>query len=56
MVSKALETIYEYNVLKFANGQMGAVNGMKPDGTIDREYIQVGYFFNFHHCYFWSKE
>ncbi|PAV77875.1 hypothetical protein WR25_08643 [Diploscapter pachys] len=41
MVSKALKTIYEYNVLKFANGQMGAVNGMKPDGTIDREYIQA---------------
>ncbi|PAV87241.1 hypothetical protein WR25_15110 [Diploscapter pachys] len=41
MVSKALNTIYEYNVLKFANGQMGAVNGMKPDGTIDREYIQA---------------
>jgi non-lysosomal glucosylceramidase len=31
----ALQTIYEYNVLRFQGGQMGAVNGMRPDGRID---------------------
>jgi non-lysosomal glucosylceramidase len=33
--NSALRTIYEYNVLKFADGQMGAVNGMRPDGAVD---------------------
>ncbi len=31
----ALQTIYDYNVSRFANGGMGAVNGMRPDGTVD---------------------
>lgn len=31
----ALKTIYEYNVRRFAEGQFGAVNGMRPDGTVD---------------------
>ncbi|HZU85928.1 MAG TPA: non-lysosomal glucosylceramidase, partial [Anaerolineaceae bacterium] len=31
----ALNTVYENNVRKFQDGQMGAVNGMRPDGTID---------------------
>src|SRR5262249_12932292 len=35
-VRSALQTIYDYNVRRFADGQMGAVNGMRPDGTIDR--------------------
>ncbi|KAG8228817.1 hypothetical protein J437_LFUL008313 [Ladona fulva] len=39
-VRSALETIYEYNVLKFANGTMGAVNGMTPDGHIDIDTVQ----------------
>ena len=56
MGSKALNTIYEYNVLKFANGQMGAVNGMKPDGTIDREYIQVDFFLKFPSLLFLVEE
>lgn len=33
--NSALRIIYEYNVLKFADGQMGAVNGMRPDGAVD---------------------
>jgi len=37
---KALQTIYEYNVLKFNGGQYGAVNGMMPDGTIDTYTVQ----------------
>ncbi|MBN1681615.1 MAG: glucosylceramidase [Anaerolineae bacterium] len=31
-VNSALETIYDYNVLQFHDGQMGAVNGMESDG------------------------
>jgi non-lysosomal glucosylceramidase len=34
-VRSALQTIYDYNVRRFADGQMGAVNGMRPDGTVD---------------------
>ncbi|EGT57552.1 hypothetical protein CAEBREN_15139 [Caenorhabditis brenneri] len=41
MVRSALDTIYRLNVCKFGNGQMGAVNGMKPSGVVDREYIQA---------------
>lgn len=36
----ALETIYAFNVLQFQGGQMGAVNGMLPDGTVDRSSEQ----------------
>ncbi|XP_046403432.1 non-lysosomal glucosylceramidase [Ischnura elegans] len=39
-VVSALKTIYEFNVLKFANGSMGAVNGMTPDGHVDIYTIQ----------------
>jgi non-lysosomal glucosylceramidase len=31
----ALRTIYEHNVVQFQGGQMGAVNGMRPDGRVD---------------------
>jgi len=31
----ALRTIYEYNVLQFMGGEMGAVNGMRPNGRVD---------------------
>ncbi|UMM15410.1 hypothetical protein L5515_002823 [Caenorhabditis briggsae] len=41
MVRSALDTIYRLNVCQFGNGQMGAVNGMKPSGVVDREYIQA---------------
>jgi non-lysosomal glucosylceramidase len=34
-VLTALRTIYESNVLGFGGGDMGAVNGMRPDGSID---------------------
>uniref|UniRef100_A0A914XET7 Non-lysosomal glucosylceramidase n=1 Tax=Plectus sambesii TaxID=2011161 RepID=A0A914XET7_9BILA len=40
-VKQALNTIYDYNVCKFAGGRMGAVNGMKPNGTVDRACIQA---------------
>ncbi|KAJ1360750.1 hypothetical protein KIN20_019801 [Parelaphostrongylus tenuis] len=41
MVRIALNKIYDYNVCRFASGKMGAVNGMHPDGSVDREYIQA---------------
>ena len=34
-VETALRTIHRLNVCVFAGGRMGAVNGMRPDGTID---------------------
>ena len=34
-VETALRTIYRTNVCGFAGGRMGAVNGMRPDGTVD---------------------
>lgn len=34
-VLAALRTIFAYNVRRFANGEMGAVNGMRPDGVLD---------------------
>ncbi|MFX1563823.1 MAG: glycoside hydrolase family 116 protein, partial [Promethearchaeota archaeon] len=37
---KALETVFKYNVLGFADGMMGAVNGMRPDGRIDKSSLQ----------------
>jgi len=35
-IASALRTVYEYNVRQFAAGQMGAVNGMRPDGSVVR--------------------
>ena len=34
-VDAALRTIHRMNVCRFADGRMGAVNGMRPDGTVD---------------------
>ena len=34
-VEAALRTIHRLNVCGFADGAMGAVNGVRPDGTID---------------------
>jgi non-lysosomal glucosylceramidase len=38
----ALKKIFEFNVMKFGNGDMGALNGMAPDGRVltDNEQIQ----------------
>ena len=41
MQVKALHKIYENNVMKFHNGEMGAVNGIAPDGTIIKTNEQV---------------
>ena len=34
-IETALRTIHRMNVRAFAGGRMGAVNGMRPDGTVD---------------------
>ena len=34
-VKKALDTIFNFNVLPFDGGRMGAINGMRPNGEID---------------------
>jgi non-lysosomal glucosylceramidase len=36
-----LKTIYDFNVMKFAGGQMGAVNGIASDGTLITTNEQV---------------
>src|SRR5581483_1852923 len=43
MQEKSLQKIYDCNVLNFANGEMGAANGMNPDGTeiVDTHNQQV---------------
>uniref|UniRef100_H3AXX8 Non-lysosomal glucosylceramidase n=1 Tax=Latimeria chalumnae TaxID=7897 RepID=H3AXX8_LATCH len=39
-ILSALKTIYDLNVMSFANGTMGAVNGMRPDGHPDTSSVQ----------------
>ncbi len=41
MQLSALKKIYNFNVLKFADGSMGAVNGMAPDGSLVKTNEQV---------------
>src|ERR1700676_1578930 len=41
MQLKALKNIYDFNVMKFAKGEMGAVNGMGADGSIITTNEQV---------------
>lgn len=36
----ALQKIFEVNVMGVANGSVGAMNGMRPDGKIDRSCMQ----------------
>lgn len=39
-IKSCLNTIYEYNILKYGNGKYGAVNGMKTNGKIDTSSLQ----------------
>ncbi|XP_052526135.1 non-lysosomal glucosylceramidase [Tympanuchus pallidicinctus] len=39
-IVSALKTIFEKNVMSFAGGTMGAVNGMRPDGVPDTSSLQ----------------
>jgi non-lysosomal glucosylceramidase len=41
MQQKAAKKIYDFNVMKFAKGEMGAVNGIAADGTIVTTNEQV---------------
>jgi non-lysosomal glucosylceramidase len=41
MRQKALKKIFDFNVMKFAKGEMGAVNGIAPNGDIIRTNQQV---------------
>src|SRR5580765_1187257 len=41
MRGKALKSIFDNNVMKFANGEMGAVNGVAADGTAVKTNEQV---------------
>ncbi|KAI5003149.1 hypothetical protein ZWY2020_030309 [Hordeum vulgare] len=36
----ALGTVLDYNVMRVQGGAIGAVNGMRPDGTVDTSSIQ----------------
>ncbi|KAI3854557.1 hypothetical protein MKW92_042089 [Papaver armeniacum] len=36
----ALKKVYDFNVLMIKDGERGAVNGMRPDGTVDMTAIQ----------------
>ncbi len=40
-IRAALQTVYDFNVMRFADGQMGAVNGMRPDGRQDTSSMQA---------------
>jgi non-lysosomal glucosylceramidase len=39
-VEQALRTIHAMNVVGFGGGEMGAVNGVRPDGSVDRSSEQ----------------
>jgi non-lysosomal glucosylceramidase len=41
MQLSSLKKIFNYNVMKFGKGEMGAVNGMAPDGSIIKTNEQV---------------
>ena len=37
---QALKTVFQRNVLGFRNGTMGAMNGMRPNGEVDKSSMQ----------------
>lgn len=39
-VVSSLKKVFNFNVLTFANGKRGAVNGMRPNGKIDQSSVQ----------------
>ncbi|KAL7875731.1 hypothetical protein AOLI_G00106940 [Acnodon oligacanthus] len=39
-IRSALKSVFDFNVMSFGGGQMGAVNGMRPEGVPDRSSIQ----------------
>ena len=39
-ILSALENVFDANVMGFRKGQLGAVNGMRPNGTVDSVCLQ----------------
>jgi non-lysosomal glucosylceramidase len=39
-IKSCLETIFEFNVMKYGDGKLGAVNGMRPNGSVDITSMQ----------------
>ncbi|XP_077400919.1 non-lysosomal glucosylceramidase [Vanacampus margaritifer] len=39
-IRAALQSVFDLNVMSFSGGQMGAVNGMRPEGVADRSSVQ----------------
>ena len=39
-IKSCLKKIYEFNVVKYGNCKLGAVNGMRPNGEIDTSSLQ----------------
>uniref|UniRef100_A0A3Q2XUW4 Non-lysosomal glucosylceramidase n=1 Tax=Hippocampus comes TaxID=109280 RepID=A0A3Q2XUW4_HIPCM len=39
-IRAALQSVFDLNVMSFSSGQMGAVNGMRPEGVADRSSVQ----------------
>ncbi len=39
-ICSALKSVFDLNVMSFAGGQMGAVNGMRPEGVPDHSSVQ----------------
>ena len=37
----AVKKVFDFNVMKFGNGGLGAVNGMRPDGQVVRTTEQI---------------
>ncbi len=56
-IKSCLETIFEFNVMKYGDGKLGAVNGMRPNGQVDITSMQSeGDFFLRHVALFlWSN-
>jgi len=41
MQRAALKKVFDFNVMKFGNGELGAVNGMRPDGQVVHTTEQI---------------
>ncbi len=39
-IKSCLETIFEFNVIKYGDAKLGAVNGMRPNGQVDITSMQ----------------
>lgn len=39
-IKSCLNKIFDFNVMKYAGGERGAVNGMKPNGRVDVSSLQ----------------